>query len=347
MSRRLLISLITILVLGSVACKKEVSVAQPTSSPAMQNPPETSPLISALGKTLWWVDREGREEAIPLPPADYYFPNLSPDGASVAMTVAVGGVRDIYIFDLTKGMPHRLTSDGGHHNQPLWSPDGRQIAYAYGNVLEMNNRGPSRVLVQSVDGQDEARLIGLGLGEWVFPLSWSRNGKIILTSESGPNFGNMDIGMISMEGSPQYTLLLKGVYHEIQPQLSPDGRYLAYASNESGAMEIYVRPFPDVNAGKWQVSTGGGNSPRWSPDGKELYYLVGSTVAEAVFAVPVESEPAFKAGKPEGLFRGNYLGSQPANGIPYAVRPDGQRFLMLKNPNPPVMNQYSMGRNMP
>ena len=121
--------------------------------------------------------------------------------------------------------------------------------------------------------------------------------------------------------------------HEVQPQFSPDGRWLAYCSDESGSGErqIYVRPFPNVDSGgSWQISTGEGNSPRWSPDGKKLYYLIGANIAEAVMAVDVETEPTFSHGKPKVILRGRYLGSLPNNGIPFDVHPDGQRFLMIK-----------------
>ena len=112
----------------------------------------------------------------------------------------------------------------------------------------------------------------------------------------------MDIGMLSMEGDHARKPLLQEKYSETEPQISPDGRWMAYASNESGKSEVYVRPFPDVNKGKWQVSTSGGNSPLWSPDGRELFYRSG----DAAMAVRVETEPTFKPGKPTVLFRGTY-----------------------------------------
>ena len=157
---------------------------------------------------------------------------------------------------------------------------------------------------------------------------------MLLTAESGgPNFQNWDIGMISMGKSRQYTFILKEKYDELQPQLSPDGRWLAYVAGElnAGQMnQVYVSPFPDVGAGKWQISIDRGNSPRWSPNGKELYYLIGDNIAETVMAVEIETQPAFRTGKPRVLFRGRYIGTAPNNGIPYDVHPDGKRFLMMK-----------------
>lgn len=137
-----------------------------------------------------------------------------------------------------------------------------------------------------------------------------------------------NIGMLSMEGDRTSKLLLKEEYIETQPQISPDGRWLAYCSTESGQNEVYVRPFPEVNKGKWQISTNGGDSPLWSPDGKELFYLIGN--GDGAMSAAVETGPTFKAGKPELLFKGKYVGPLPANGMPWDIHPDGKRFLMMK-----------------
>jgi serine/threonine protein kinase len=127
--------------------------------------------------------------------------------------------------------------------------------------------------------------------------------------------------------------LLQQDYIEAMPQISPDGRLIADISNETGQDEIYVRPFPDVNKGRWQVSTDGGNSPLWSPDGRELFYLTGRATTEAVMRVAVQTESSFKRGTPEVLFRGTYVGFGPgttANYPSWDIHPDGKRFLMIK-----------------
>jgi hypothetical protein len=131
-----------------------------------------------------------------------------------------------------------------------------------------------------------------------------------------------------MEGDRTPKLLLQGEYAEFQPQISPDGRWLAYVSNESGD-GVYVRPFPDVDSGRWPVSTSGGDYPLWSPDGRELFYRSG----DSVIAVEVETEPAFKLGKTTVLFKGTYSYGSGLVGFPntpWDVHPDGKRFLMLK-----------------
>jgi serine/threonine-protein kinase len=140
---------------------------------------------------------------------------------------------------------------------------------------------------------------------------------------------SLDIGVLSMEGDHKWSPLLKEKYGECQPRISPDGRWIAYVSNESGEGEIYVRPFPEVNKGRQQVSTGGGGNPLWSPDDRELFYRSG----DAVMAVGVKTKPVLGMETPKVLFRGAYV---TAGGVvsTWDISPDGKRFLMIKDPNP-------------
>ena len=112
----------------------------------------------------------------------------------------------------------------------------------------------------------------------------------------------------------------------VLPQISPDGRWMAYMSDESGQNEVYVRPFPEVNKGRWQVSTGGGKSPLWSPNSRELFYLS----SDSVMAVTVQTEPTFSLGTPKTLFRLTYIAGSTSGGMPWDISPDGKRFLMMK-----------------
>jgi len=172
-------------------------------------------------------------------------------------------------------------------------------------------------------------------GTDIYPLSWSKDGKTLVLMENFISAGVYDfgIGALAMEGDRKYKPLLKEKYHEFQPQISPNGRWMAYVSNESDQAQIYVRPFPGVDSGRWQVSTGGGNSPLWSRDGQELFYRNGS----AVMTVAVKTDPSFDiVGTPQTLFRGAYL-SQPGRLVNTAlqndlwdVNPHGKRFLMMK-----------------
>ena len=140
--------------------------------------------------------------------------------------------------------------------------------------------------------------------------------------------GKYDIWVLSMEGDRvQKPLLQHEGYKEAQPKISPDGRWMAYTSDESGQNEIYVRPFPEVNKGRWQVSTSGGGWPLWSPNGRELFYLSN----DSAMAVSVETGPTLSFGTPKTLFRSTYLGSSSTGGTLWDISPDGKRFLLVKD----------------
>ncbi len=138
-----------------------------------------------------------------------------------------------------------------------------------------------------------------------------------------------NIWALSLDGEPTARPLMAESYNELLPAISPDGRWIAYTSNESGRIEVYVRPFPNVDDGKWLISTRGGEFPIWAPDGRELYY---DTYPDQMMVVTIETKPTFAAGNPEVLFRSEYVlashsGSDPS---PYDISPDGKRFLMIK-----------------
>ena len=146
---------------------------------------------------------------------------------------------------------------------------------------------------------------------------------------SNSNVLHFDIGTFSLEGDRKWQPLLKEKYNQVQPRLSPDGRWLAYVSDESGRYEVYIRPFPDVDKGRWQVSTSGGNSPLWSRDGKELFYRNG----DAVMAVSVKIDPNLNLETPRVLFNGKYVSFDPQRDEvdTWDISPDGKRFIMIKD----------------
>ncbi len=270
-------------------------------------------------RTLVWVDRQGKEEPIAAGPNDYRSPRISPDGTKVALNINTVDASDIWTWDLIRETMTRLTfneESGGS----VWTHDGQRIAFVSGDKNEPG------VYWKAADGTGNDELISSVPDEAITPYSWSSDGKTLVTYKITGS--GTDIGSLSLEGDSEWKPLLQKEYMEFQPRISPDGRWIAYSSNESGDFEIYVRPFPEVDEGRWQVSTGGGNTALWSPDGRELFYLN----RDSVMAVPVETEPTFRPGKPKALFKGIYVGLSFRDAHTWDISPDGKRFLMMKPP---------------
>ena len=268
-------------------------------------------------RTLVWVDREGREEPITMPPRPYYAARLSPDGTRVAVEVREENT-DIWVHDLARGTQRRLTFDPGADRVPVWTPDGERIAFS------SDRDGPNRdIYWKLATGTGQSEPILSYSERPLDPWSWTPDGQSLLINENGRY-----VSMVTLGGDQTRQLVLEDDFPQGTPEISPDGRWMAYRANESGQVEIYVRPFPDIAGGKWQVSTEGGNYPAWSPDGRELFYR--TLDGAAVMAVTVETEPTFSAGTPDPVIEGNYVYA-PGQGRNFDISPDGQRFLMLKN----------------
>jgi serine/threonine protein kinase/Tol biopolymer transport system component len=276
-------------------------------------------VVPASGRTLVWVDRNGKEEPLTAPTNTYYSPRISPDGAKVALGFSAEANTDIWIWDLVRVAMIRLTLDPGADVAPVWTPDGKRIVFC------SNRKDSGSLHWRAADGTGKDEPLGSPPGRILMPASWSQDGKTLVVVEGTPAL-EFDIGVLSMESGRSYKPLLKEKYNEYQPRISPDGRWMAYASNESGRIEVYVRPFPDVDKGRWQVSTSGGNSPLWSRDGRELFYFSDGSV----MAVTVKTEPNFSPGTARTLFRGTYEGPYLNSSASWDLSPDGKRFLMMK-----------------
>ncbi len=264
-----------------------------------------------------WVDRNGKEEPSGLPPNRYSAPSLSPDGTRLALTAETGENSDIWIWDFYRKTLTRFTFEKGEDGSPLWSPDGKRIVFA------SNRGGKPGVYWKAADGTGEAEILGSPSGSWLVSLCWAGNAKT-LVFEGNRREDNYCIASLSTEGDRAIKPLLEDKSIIANPNISPDGKWMAYMSQESGQTEIYVRPFPNVNSGKWQISTGSGaQEPRWSPSSRELFYRSG----DAMMAVSIETDPTFKAGVPTKLFQGNYYSNIGHN---WDISPDGKRFLMIK-----------------
>ena len=269
-------------------------------------------------RTLVWVDREGLEQPVGAPPRPYSRPRVSPDGTRLAMEVQDPANPDVWIYDLARGTSTKLTFDEASDSRPLWSPTGHRVVFSSMREGERNlfwrtadATGPVERLTTSPNQQSA--------------YAWAGDGQQVVFVEL-MNPGDYDIFALSVEGERTVEPLLQRPFSDTRPAVSPDGRWIAYDSRESGQAEVYVQSFPDL-AGKWQISTAGGTSPKWGPDGRELFYRDGQ--GQAVLVVPIDTEEGFAAGTPEVLFEGPYLSEFPTGGQ-YDLAPDGQRFLMVK-----------------
>jgi eukaryotic-like serine/threonine-protein kinase len=273
---------------------------------------------ASFGSTLVWVDKQGKEEPLAAAPGQYSDFEISPDGTRVA----VSGNDDIWIWDLSRKSMTRLTFDEESDVCPIWTPDSKRIVY-----LSYRESAIGGIFWKAADGTGDVEKLASEPGRRTVPSSWSKDGKTLALVELtfDPTI-NVDIGILSMDGDHARKTLLQGKHMDLYPKISPDGRWMAYQSNESGKPEVYVRPFPEVDKGKWQISTDGGDSPLWSPDGRELFYHNG----DSFMAVGVEIEPTFKPGNPKILFKGKYRFSSANGYLFWDVSPDGKRFLMLK-----------------
>jgi serine/threonine protein kinase len=282
---------------------------------------------ASSGNTLVWVDREGNEESLGAEPDNYQSLKISPDGTKVALTITKEGDIDIWVYDIAHNTSSKLTFDKAPDNSPLWTlPDGKRIVFYSARSATLGG-----IYWKSANNIGGAELLGSKPDRAILPWSISPDGKSLATNEATLNPLHTDIGMMSLEGDREMKLLLQEEYDELQPQISPDGQYMAYQSNESEKNEIYVRTFPDVNVGRWKVSNDGGNSPLWSPDSNEIFYRNG----DATMAVPVETKPTFDHGNPKTLFQKTCLTNSMLQIIstPWDIHPNGKKFLMIKPPD--------------
>ena len=266
--------------------------------------------------TLVWVDRQSREEPVPAAPGTYLQPRVSRDGTRVAVVV---GAPDptILVLDLARRTVGQLrVSDSDFF--PLWMPDGQHLVFA---SLDAKQPGIFR---RRADGTGTTDVLGTGLGG-MLPSDVTRDGRHVLFS-----YRAQDVKILSLDGTRQIQALIETPSNERNGVVSPDGRWLAYESDSSDQFEIYVRPFPTVDGGQWQVSSAGGTRPLWAPNGQELFY-VGPT--GALMAARVDARgSAWSASTPQKIVDGPYVTSSSGSGRTYDVSPDGRRFLMVKQP---------------
>jgi serine/threonine-protein kinase len=286
-------------------------------------------LAYAVGKaeggerTLVWVDRQGKATPLSLPPRSYLFPRVSPDGKQLAFEVE-GVNHDLYEYDADRGVTTKMTTDGVSH-APVWTPDGKHLAFRSWKAGTMtmwwmpaDRSGP------------EERLTTVGARQSI--VSFSPDGHYMAYNQMEPGMGT-GIWMLPLQGDRTPQPFVKAQFMDGSGRFSPDSKWVAYCSPESGRAEVYVQPWPGPGP-KIQISSEGGDDPIWSRDGKELFYRSG----DKMMVVAVATQPAFRAGKPRVLWEGKYShGMSSSCGTPgttsanYDVSSDGQRFLMVKD----------------
>jgi Tol biopolymer transport system component len=271
-------------------------------------------------RELIWFDRGGKMLGSVGEPGIYVSPALSPDERRIA--VGVRDLRaasaDIWLFDLARGIRSRFTFDPANETIARWSPDGSRI------VFTSNREGFADFYEKSSTGAGEEKPV-FRSDQDKFLTDWSQDGRFLAYHTPGPKTG-WDVWVLPLSGDRKPIPFVQTEFTEAQGQFSPDGKWLAYASDESGIFEVYVRSFP-APGGKWQVSTSGGTQPQWRRDGRELFYL---SEDGGLMAVEVKADSTFEASAPRPLFHARFPTAAAPFGRTYSVRSDGQRFLVTR-----------------
>jgi len=260
--------------------------------------PESPGKITSRQSNLAWVTREGKEERLDVPADRYSYAKLSPDATRLALTIADGERRGIWIWDLIGKKMTRLSEDANAGNS-FWTLDGRYVVYR---------------TAQNKTNFDIVRKL------------WDGTGGI----EKLASIPQKDHLFYSARTDTELTILnMPGTNNPYPPQVSPDGRWIAYTSDETGKNEVYVSPFPELTQRKCVISVAGGTNPLWSPDGREIFYRY----AEAVISIPIQTAPVLRTGKPLSLFWMPDASASQDSGAPppgWDISPDGKRFLVIK-----------------
>lgn len=285
-------------------------------------------------RTLVLVDRQDHQEPLDIPPRSYLHPRVSPDGRMFVVETE-GPNHDLHIYDSSRGVLTKMTFDGVSHF-PSWTPDGKQLSYRAGvmGVFSMwlmpadRSSGPVEL------NRDKAPHHGQS------PVAWRPDGKYLAYEESAPGTA-VDVFALPASGDHKPVPIANSKFTEGSAKFSPDGVWLAYCSNESGRVEVYVQPFPGPGP-KIQVSSDGGSDPVWRRQPGELYYRNG----DKMMVVDVLTQPTFKAGRPRVLWEGHFshgmsssCGPPGATSSNYDVTPDGKRFVMIKDPDQDVASR--------
>ncbi len=274
------------------------------------------------------MDRAGKFTPLREIPGNYLNLAFSPDGKRLALEINDGKRRDIWVYEWERDTLTRLTFAGEENTNPVWTPDGQRIVYS-----SREKGGVFNLWWIRADGAGDAQRLAESKGPQ-YATSWRPDGKILAFTHMNPG-PSWDIMTLPIEGSEKSGWkpgepkpFVNSAFIEMEPAFSPDGRWLAYMSNESGSYEVYVRPFPGPG-GKWQISAGGGVLPKWSRNGKEFFYR--TTDSKIMVVNYTAAGDSFHADKPQLWSPGQFteLGLFTYN---FDLYPDGNRFAVLKAP---------------
>jgi serine/threonine-protein kinase len=309
-----------VLVVGEPVPVVDAVWTDPSSGTAHYAVSRSGTLVYAAGgntidqRRLVLVDRRGRVEQLGAEPNFYGEPRFSPDGRRIA----VNALNDLWIYDMADRTLSRVTFHGVNQF-PVWTPDGRRLAFSSSHGV-----ANPKVFWTSIDGGDPVPLSQDGAVQ--FPSSWSPDGSTIAYAETSDDATGWDIWVLRPGDAASRRVLIQTPFKDDQPMISPDGRALAYVSDETGRMEVYLRQFPDL-AQRSRVSTDGGTEPVWSRRGDELFYRKGRQYFSTQVAATGET---IRVGRPSLLFEGDFLVTTVIPGNPaYDVAPDGQRFVAV------------------
>lgn len=274
-----------------------------------------------VARSLVWVDRFGNEEPVDIERRAYYGPKLSPDGQSIAVVVEAREGADLWMYSIDRGTRARLTFDESRETSPVWSPDGRYVYYSSNRIDDL-----FRVATTGTHSIEQLT----SSPNYQFPSGISPDGTLLFFHEQGNNT-ELDVSVLNLSAEPRTEQLLTSEFPEYGAVLSPDGHWLAYVSGVGGKNELYLQPYPDIDAGRWQVSVGGCcgafHQPIWDRSGKRLFYSGPS----GMMSVDVETAPELEIGTPKALFDLRpYMVREPNLGFDWD--PQRERFLMVKRP---------------
>jgi Tol biopolymer transport system component len=271
---------------------------------------------------LTWFDRGGRTIGTLGEPGDYAEVALAPDGRRAAVSVADSqtGTRDIWVFDVARGTRDRFTDDPGEDMAPVWSPRGDRLAFS------SQRAGAIELFVKKADGSEPEALLPVpGLTAGKFAAQWSPDGAHLLFVAGGRILARSDIWARPFDANAKAFAFAEKPYVETQPRVSTDGHWIAFATNDTGSSEVYVSPFPGPGE-RQRVSTHGGQWPRWSSDGRELFFLAPDSTLMSAAVTYDRAGPHVGESRP--LFRASLRPIVRLDAYLYDISPDGQRFLM-------------------